>query len=127
MGIFAPDTRAALSNANVNLYCGLAMLVFGLFLLVMHGGPRESRMIAEFASSTDRGRDARFSRAGPRQPDREHTDYNLGFVLPVALDLATYIATAPSADSKLRMCSEFRQEMCEWNAADLGALTPQRH
>jgi uncharacterized membrane protein HdeD (DUF308 family) len=35
MGIFAPDTRAALSNANVNLYCGLAMLVFGLFLLVM--------------------------------------------------------------------------------------------
>ena len=35
MGIFAPDTRAALSSANVNLYCGLAMLIFGLFLLVM--------------------------------------------------------------------------------------------
>ena len=35
MGIFAPDTRAALSNANVNLYCGLAMLVFGLFMLLM--------------------------------------------------------------------------------------------
>ena len=35
MGIFAPDTRAALSNANVNLYCGLAMLIFGLFLLFM--------------------------------------------------------------------------------------------
>jgi galactokinase len=57
----------------------------------------------------------------------EHTDYNLGFVLPVALDLATYIATAPSADGKLRMYSEFRGEMCEWNAADLGALTPARH
>ena len=28
----------------------------------------------------------------------EHTDYNLGFVLPVALDLATYIATAPAGD-----------------------------
>jgi galactokinase len=25
------------------------------------------------------------------------------------------------------MYSEFRQEMCEWNAADIGALTPQRH
>ena len=25
----------------------------------------------------------------------EHTDYNLGFVLPVALDLATYVAAAP--------------------------------
>ena len=35
MGIFAPDTRAALSDANVNLYSGLSMLVFGLFMLVM--------------------------------------------------------------------------------------------
>jgi galactokinase len=57
----------------------------------------------------------------------EHTDYNLGFVLPVALDLATYIATAPSADGKLRMYSEFRKEMREWNAADLGVLAPARH
>ncbi len=35
MGIFAPDTRAALSNANVNLYSGLSMLVFGLFMLLL--------------------------------------------------------------------------------------------
>jgi ABC-type antimicrobial peptide transport system permease subunit len=35
MGIFAPETRAALSDANVNLYGGLAMLVFGLFMLFM--------------------------------------------------------------------------------------------
>ena len=35
MGIFAPDTRAALSDANVNLYSGLGMLVFGLFMLLM--------------------------------------------------------------------------------------------
>ena len=33
MGIFAPETRAALSDANVNLYSGVAMLVFGLFML----------------------------------------------------------------------------------------------
>jgi len=57
----------------------------------------------------------------------EHTDYNLGFVLPVALDLATYIATAPSADGKLRIYSEFRKEMREWDAAGIGALTPERH
>jgi galactokinase len=61
----------------------------------------------------------------------EHTDYNLGFVLPVALDLATYVATAPSGapsgPGKLRMYSEFRKEMREWNAADLGALKPERH
>ncbi len=31
----------------------------------------------------------------------EHTDYNLGYVLPVALDLATYIAIAPATDGKL--------------------------
>jgi galactokinase len=57
----------------------------------------------------------------------EHTDYNLGFVLPVALDLATYIATAPSGDGKLRIYSEFRKEMREWNAAEIGALKPARH
>jgi uncharacterized membrane protein HdeD (DUF308 family) len=35
MGVFAPETRAALTTVNVNLYSGAAMLVFGLFLLVM--------------------------------------------------------------------------------------------
>jgi uncharacterized membrane protein HdeD (DUF308 family) len=35
MGVFAPETRAALTTVNVNLYAGASMLVFGLFLLVM--------------------------------------------------------------------------------------------
>jgi uncharacterized membrane protein HdeD (DUF308 family) len=35
MGIFAPETRAALTTANVNLYSGASLLVFGLFLLLM--------------------------------------------------------------------------------------------
>jgi ABC-type amino acid transport system permease subunit len=35
MGIFAPDTRAALSDANVNLYSGIPMLVFGLIMLLL--------------------------------------------------------------------------------------------
>lgn len=35
MGIFAPDTRAALTSENVNLYSGVCMLVFGLFLLLL--------------------------------------------------------------------------------------------
>jgi hypothetical protein len=35
MGLFAPDTRAALTEANVNLYSGAGMLAFGLFLLAM--------------------------------------------------------------------------------------------
>jgi hypothetical protein len=34
-GIFAPDTRAALTTVNVNLYSGIAMLIFGMFLLLL--------------------------------------------------------------------------------------------
>ena len=46
----------------------------------------------------------------------EHTDYNLGFVMPMALDLATHVGTAPSKDGKLRIYSEHTQEMREWDA-----------
>ena len=57
----------------------------------------------------------------------EHTDYNLGFVCPVALDLATYAAVAPAADGRLRIYSEHRQEMREWQASEVGTLQPQHH
>ena len=57
----------------------------------------------------------------------EHTDYNLGFVCPVALDLATYVATAPVASGKLRIYSEHRNESAEWPIGDLPSLTPRRH
>ena len=35
MGILTPGEPAALTDANVNLYCGLPMLVFGGFLLLL--------------------------------------------------------------------------------------------
>ena len=35
MGILAPGERAALTEANVNLYCGLVMLAFGVFMLAL--------------------------------------------------------------------------------------------
>jgi len=35
MGIFAPDTRADLTDANVNLYSGISMLAFGLIMLLL--------------------------------------------------------------------------------------------
>jgi hypothetical protein len=35
MGICAPNHHAALTETNVNLYCGLAMLVFGVFMLAL--------------------------------------------------------------------------------------------
>jgi galactokinase len=50
----------------------------------------------------------------------EHTDYNLGFVLPVALDLATYVLSEPALDRKLRIYSEHRRETFECDTADIG-------
>jgi hypothetical protein len=35
MGITDPGNHADLTDVNVNLYAGLAMLVFGLFLLLL--------------------------------------------------------------------------------------------
>jgi hypothetical protein len=35
MGIFAPSERAALTETNVNLYCGLVMLIFGAGMLAL--------------------------------------------------------------------------------------------
>jgi galactokinase len=57
----------------------------------------------------------------------EHTDYNFGFVLPVALDLATFVATAPAADGKLRLHSVERQETCVFDVAGLAELAPAHH
>jgi hypothetical protein len=35
LGALSPTTKAALTDVNVNLYSGLAMLVFGSVLLVL--------------------------------------------------------------------------------------------
>jgi len=34
-GLYAPDLRANLTTVNVNLYSGVGMLVFGIFLLLL--------------------------------------------------------------------------------------------
>jgi galactokinase len=54
----------------------------------------------------------------------EHTDYNLGFVLPVALDMATTVAIAPSRDGMLRIYSQQRQEKRQWKAEEVEGLSP---
>jgi hypothetical protein len=35
MGIFVPEAHATLTSTNVNLYCGLFMIVFGVFFLLL--------------------------------------------------------------------------------------------
>jgi galactokinase len=57
----------------------------------------------------------------------EHTDYNLGFVMPMALHLATYVATAPAKDGKLRIYSEHHREMREFDPAAIAGATQQKH
>jgi galactokinase len=57
----------------------------------------------------------------------EHTDYNLGFVMPMALEMATYVGTAPSPDGKLRIYSEHQQQVKEWDPAQLSSVSRQRH
>jgi galactokinase len=56
----------------------------------------------------------------------EHTDYNLGFVLPIALDLATYVETRPSPDGMFHVWSEDRRERFSWKATDTASLQPRK-
>jgi galactokinase len=55
----------------------------------------------------------------------EHTDYNLGLVLPMALDLACYVATAPSNDGWLRAYSEQLAQGAQWRIDDLSNAVPR--
>src|SRR6476620_1697680 len=54
----------------------------------------------------------------------EHTDYNLGFVLPIALDLACFVAAVDSEDGFLRVYSEEKRQLRSWPVADLAQLAP---
>src|ERR1019366_4080206 len=57
----------------------------------------------------------------------EHTDYNLGFVLPIALDLDTRIRTTPSPDGLLQAHSAAHNETFAWPVEEIAQLTPQAH
>ncbi len=54
----------------------------------------------------------------------EHTDYNLGFVLPIALDLACVATAVPASGSQLRVRSENRAEEKEWELTEVPRLQP---
>ncbi len=50
----------------------------------------------------------------------EHTDYNAGLVLPVALPHATYAAARPRADELLRIASGQQEDVWEGTLGELG-------
>ncbi|MEJ3403776.1 galactokinase [Rathayibacter sp. YIM 133350] len=53
----------------------------------------------------------------------EHTDYNLGFVFPFAIDRRTELALAPREDAVIRVASSFAPEAVE---ISLDELRPER-
>jgi galactokinase len=55
----------------------------------------------------------------------EHTDYNLGLVLPMAIDLACYAASAPNRLGMLRVHSVNLDNYREWPVAQLREFSPQ--
>jgi len=57
----------------------------------------------------------------------EHTDYNLGFVCPIAIDLACFAAVKPSETGKLRIYSQNLDKQLEWPVSDIASLKPARN
>ena len=56
----------------------------------------------------------------------EHTDYNEGFVLPMALERRTYVAAAPRTDKRIRVFSQEMNAAAEFEVrADLQPLDGQ--
>ncbi len=56
----------------------------------------------------------------------EHTDYNEGYVLPAAIDRATWVAIAARGDRELHVYSEHFAETVGFDLDD-ASLTPRRH
>jgi galactokinase len=85
-------------------------------------------MIAEFQKRYETTEGLRAYRAPGRvNVIGEHTDYNLGFVMPMALDLATYVGTAPAQGGKLCFYSEDHRDGREIDVAALPSTTKARH
>ena len=49
----------------------------------------------------------------------EHTDYNQGYVLPLAINRRTYVAVSPRTDSKVRVASSFSSEVHEVELSEI--------
>src|SRR5687768_18280938 len=73
-------------------------------VLTSTGGPRE-RVMRAFAER--HGAPAAFIARGPGRVNLigEHTDYNDGFVLPLAINRAVWIALRPRADREVHVWS----------------------
>ncbi len=74
------------------------------------GSDRPAPVAERFASEFGRPPDVTLSAPGRVNLIGEHTDYNDGFVLPLAVPLRTHVAMSPRADSLARVTSRERDE-----------------
>ena len=91
-------------------------------------GKRAERLIARLVELVPEAANDRAGIRFVRAPGRvnligEHTDYNLGWVLPAAISLETWIACYPSPDARVRLSSLQEAEPYEFA---LGAPEPAR-
>jgi len=54
----------------------------------------------------------------------EHTDYNLGFVCPIALDLECVVTSSRSTDGRLHVYTETLQKAGDWDPGEIPNLSP---
>lgn len=57
----------------------------------------------------------------------EHTDYNQGLVLPMAIQLACYAVVGTTNDDRLRVYSESQKDGREWTIEQLRNAQPEQH
>jgi len=55
----------------------------------------------------------------------EHTDYNLGYVFPIALEMACYAAIAPATHGRLRVYSRDLGEECAIDVREIAHAKPK--
>ncbi|MGX5681941.1 galactokinase [Schumannella luteola] len=80
-------------------------------------------VVAGFEETFGRSSEGVWSAPGRVNLIGEHTDYNLGFVLPFAINRRTIVALGLRDDGVLRVASEFADEVAEIAIAD---LAPER-